>query len=204
MKLFKIALIVAILLVNFAIAPPSWADRPKVTKNPDYIEVTKTLDRLLQEQESNGSTPELKQQIDELKLQKAAIASGITWGQCSNDTGSTIAIYGSAPGEASKSATDTLYFLADGQTTPDGWDCSGVYLPSGIQAAGIDSAKPSVFKIMDGTRLVAKRNTETGEIVFNVPSVTDTSDEKTTIPNISQAFIDSRIPSSLSAEPIDD
>ncbi|MBD1855029.1 MULTISPECIES: hypothetical protein [Leptolyngbya] len=203
MKLFKIALFVAILLVNFAIASPSWADRPKATKNADYIEVTKTLDRLLQEQESDGATPALKQQIDELKIQKAAIASGITWGQCSNETGSTLAIYGSAPGESSKSA-DTLYFLADGQTTPDGWDCSGIYLPSGTKSAESDSTKPSVFKIMDGTRLVARRNSETGEIVFNAPLIADAPAEKMSIPNISQAFIDSRIPSSLSAEPLDD
>lgn len=203
MKLLKIALVVVVFLVNLAIASPSWADRPKVSKDPDYIEVTRTLDRLLQDQESSGTTPELKQQIDELRLQKAAIASGVNWGQCRNETGNTLAIYGSALGEESKSANDTLYFLADGQTTPDEWDCNGVYLPSGINAAGIDSTTPSVFKITDGTRLVAKLNPDTGEIAFNVPPVPDKGNGAA-IPNISQAFIDSRIPSTLLAGEIDD
>ncbi|MBD1848032.1 hypothetical protein H6F89_32640 [Cyanobacteria bacterium FACHB-63] len=126
-----------------------------------------------------------------------------TWGQCRNETGGTLAIYGAAPRE-SKAASDSLYFLADGQTTPDGWDCNGVYLPSGINATGIDSTNPSVFKIVDGTRLIAKLNTDTGEIGFNVPSVKDAKAGKTTVPNISQAFIDSRIPSTLTVEEIDD
>lgn len=204
MKFLKIALVIIVFLVNLAIASPSWADRPKVSKNADYIQVTKTLDRLLQERESNGSTPELKQQIDELQLQKAAIASGATWGQCRNETGSTLAIYGPAS-EESKSANGTLYFLADGQTTPDNWDCTGVYLPSGIKAAGIDSTTASVFKIMDGTQLVAKLNSDTGEIVFNVPPLKDSEEGKTaSIPNISQTFISSRIPSTLAAEELDD
>lgn len=204
MKLLKIALVIVVFLVNLTVASPSWADRPKVSKNADYIQVTKTLDRLLQERESDGSTPALKQQIDELQLQKAAIASGVTWGQCRNETGNTLAIYGPAS-EGSKSTNGTLYFLADGQTTPDNWDCAGVYLPSGIKAAGIDSTTASVFKIMDGTQLVAKHNSDTGEIVFNVPPLEDFKEgETTSIPNISQTFINSRIPSTLSAEELDD
>jgi hypothetical protein len=203
MKFLKIALVMFVLLINLTIAQSAWADRPKVSKNADYIELTKTLDRL-QEQESNESTPELKQKIDELKLQKAAIASGTTWGQCRNETGNTLAIYGSAPGEESKSTNGTLYFLGDGETTPDGWDCNGVYLPSGINVSGIDSSAPSVFRIIDGTRLVAKLNSDTGEIAFNVPPLEDTRGSKSSIPNLSQTFINSRIPSTLSAEEIDD
>ena len=114
-----------------------------------------------------------------------------------------MAIYGAAPGK-SKAASDSLYFLADGQTTPDGWDCNGVYLPSGINATGIDSTNPSVFKIVDGTRLIAKLNAATGEIGFNVPPLKDAKAGKTTVPNISQAFIDSRIPSKLTVGEIDD
>ncbi|MBD1847968.1 hypothetical protein H6F89_32270 [Cyanobacteria bacterium FACHB-63] len=78
MKLLKIALVVIVFLVNLSIAQPSWADKPKVSKNADYIEITKEIETLTQEQETNGSTPEIKQQIDELKLQKAAISSGTT------------------------------------------------------------------------------------------------------------------------------
>ncbi|MBW4445260.1 MAG: hypothetical protein KME10_29640 [Plectolyngbya sp. WJT66-NPBG17] len=202
MKLLKIALVIAVFLVNLAIAQPSWADKPKASKNADYIEFTKAIETLTQEQETNGSTPELKQQIDELKLQKAVIASGMTWGQCRNETGSTLAISGAATGK-STAISDSLYFLADGQTTPDGWDCNGIYLPSGINAAGIDSTNPSIFSIMDGTRLIAKLNSDTGAIEFNVPPVKNAKADKT-IPNISQAFIDSRIPSTLTVGEIDD
>lgn len=110
MKLLRIALVVIVFLMNLMIAQPSWADKPKVSKNADYIEVTKEIETLTQEQETNGSTPELKQQIDELKLQKAAISSGMTWGQCRNETGQTLAIYGASP-EKSKAPSDALYFL---------------------------------------------------------------------------------------------
>ena len=204
MKLVKVLLVLLVVLFNLAIAPPSWADKPKVSKNPDYVEVTKTLNRLLSEKETQGTSPELKQQIDELQLQKAAIESGITWGQCRNETGKTIAIYGPAS-ENSKSSAD-LYFLADGQTTPETWDCNGVYLPTGARIAGSDINQPLAYKIVDGTQLIAKANADTGELEFNVPpaKVFKAGDINWTIPNVSQAFIDSRIPSALVAGEIDD
>jgi hypothetical protein len=200
MNLLKIALVMIVFLVNLAIAQPSWADKPKVSKNSDYVSVTKTLNKLLQTQESETTPPELKQRIDELKLQKAAIESGITWGQCRNETGKTLAIYG----PAEKSSQDTLYFLADGQTTPTGWDCNGIYLPNDGKFAGIDSTNSSVFKITDGTRLVATLNPDTSEIEFNVPLVKDSKAETASLPSVSQAFIDSRIPSDLAAVELDD
>lgn len=79
MKLLKIALVLAVMLVNLTLAQPSWADRPKFSKNPDYIEVTKTLDKL--QKNAEGAIPEdVQRQIDELQFQKAAIESGVTWG----------------------------------------------------------------------------------------------------------------------------
>lgn len=200
--LFKIALVVLIFVVNLAIAQPSLADRPKVSKNPDYIQVTKTLNGLSALRESQGVTPELQQRIDELTLQKATIESGVTWGQCTNQTGNTIGIFGPAS-EESETGDNSLYFLANGETTPEGWDCQGIYLPSGINVAGIETT-PAVFTILDGTRLVARRNTETSAIEFNVPALKSSQENKLTIPNVSQAFIESRIPSTLTAEEIDD
>ena len=202
MKLVKIILVLLVFLVNLAIAPASWADKPKVSKNHDYVEMTRTLNRLLAKQESQGASPELKQQIDELQLQKAAIESGITWGQCRNETGQTLAIYGPT-GEESKSGDNSLYFLADGETTPDAWDCNGVYLPNDVQVAGIE-ATPAIYRILDGTRLVAKTNPDTSEIVFNVPPVLDSPSSDRSMPNVSQTFINSRIPSTLAAGEIDD
>ncbi|MBL1177874.1 hypothetical protein [Pantanalinema sp. GBBB05] len=200
--LMKVVLIVLLLVVNLAIAPPSWADRPKVSKNPDYVQVTKTLNGLLALQETQDIPSELQQQIDELTLQKAAIESGVTWGQCWNTTGQTIGIFG--PATNPKSGNDGLYFLADGETTPEGWDCQGVYLPSGAKVAGIEST-PAIFKILDGTRLVAALNSDTGAIEFNVPTTKLTqADPDQPIPHVSQAFIDSRIPSTLIAGEMDD
>ena len=202
-SLFKIALILLIFVVNLAIAQPSLADRPKASKNPDYVQVTKTLNGLLALQETQDVTPEVQQRIDELTLQKAAIESGVTWGQCSNETGNTIAIFGPASSEESETGDNSLYFLANGETTPEGWDCQGIYLPSGIDVAGIEST-PAAFKILDGTRLVARRNPDTSAIEFNVPALKSSQENEATIPNISQAFIESRIPSTFTAVEVDD
>lgn len=203
--LIRLMLIVLLLVVNLAIAKPSLADRPKVTKMPDYIELTKSLDRLLTEKKSESGNLELQQKIDELQIQKAAMESGVTWGQCRNETGKTLAIYGPAS-EDSESSANELYFLADGESTPDEWDCNGIYLPTGIKVAGVDVTEPLAYKVLDGTRLIAKTNSETGELVLNVPpsSVFKAGEENWVIPNVSQAFIESRIPSTLIAGEIDD
>jgi hypothetical protein len=203
--LMRLMLIVLLFVVNLAIAEPSLADRPKVTKTPDYIELTKTLDSLLAEKETQSGSPELQQKIDELQIQKAAMESGVTWGQCRNETGKTLAIYGSAS-EGSKSSANELYFLADGESTPEGWDCNGIYLPNGIKVARVDVTEPLAYKVLDGTRLVAKTNSETGGLVLNVPpaSVFKAGEKNWVIPNVSQAFIESRIPSTLTAGEIDD
>lgn len=200
--LFKLALVIVIFVVNLAIAQPSSADPPKVTKNPDYIQVTKTLNNLLALQETEEVTPEVQQRIDELALQKATIESGVTWGQCSNQTGKTIGIFG-PPSSESKTGDNNLYFLADGETTPEGWDCQGLYLPSGIDAAGIEST-PAVFKILDGTRLVASRNPDSEAIEFNIPPAPSSQQGQEKIPNVSQTFIESRIPSTFIAGEIED
>lgn len=203
MKLVMHAIFIVLLfVVNLAIAQPSLADPPKVSKNPEYIELTQTLNRLLAEKESQSGSRELQQQIDELRIQKAAMESGITWGQCRNETGKTLAVYG-LTGKASKSGSkNELYFLADGESTPEGWDCNGIYLPNGIKVAGIDVTQPLAYKILNGTQLVAKTNADTGELTLNVPptKVLQAGDASWSIPNLSQAFIESRIPSDLAAE----
>ncbi|MBD2042545.1 hypothetical protein [Microcoleus sp. FACHB-672] len=201
-NLFKMVLVLLIFVVNLAIAQPSLADRPKVSKNPDYVQVTRTLNGLSALQETQDLTPELQQRIEELTLQKAAIESGVTWGQCSNETGNTIAIIGPAS-EESNTGNNNLYFLANGETTPEGWDCQGIYLPSGINVAGIEST-PAVFKILDGTRLVASINPDSSAIEFNLPALKSSQENELTIPNVSQRFIESRIPSTFTAVELDD
>lgn len=204
--LFKLAIVILMLVVNLGIAQLSLADPPKVTKNPEYIELRQSLNRLLAQKEAQGGSAELQQKIDELQIQKAAMESGITWGQCRNETDKTIAVYGPSS-EKSKSASNSeLYFLASGESTPEGWDCNGLYLPSGIQVAGIDVTQPLAYKVLNGTQLVAKTNPDTGELSLNVPptKVLKAGSGDGAIPNLSQAFIESRIPSNLTAIEVDD
>ncbi|MBW4631158.1 MAG: hypothetical protein KME30_04415 [Iphinoe sp. HA4291-MV1] len=200
MKLLKIALVVAVMLVNLVIAQPSWADKPKFSKNPDYIEVTKTI-KSLQKNAEVVVPEDVQRQIDELQFQKAAIESGVTWGQCRNETGETLGIYGPLGEDSKSSYNNQLYFLANDQTTPDGWDCQGVYLPSDVQVAGLDKTDATAVKIMDGTQLLVKKNSDTSEWEFNVPSAKVVNPDKMNwfIPHISQAFVDSRIPSTLAS-----
>jgi hypothetical protein len=199
MKLLKIAFAIAIMFVNLLIAQPSWADRPKFSKNPDYIEVTKTIKEL--KKSAEGTIPaDVQRQIDELEFQKAAIESGITWGQCRNQTGGNLAIYGNAGEESEESEnSNQLYFLANGQTTPDQWDCQGVYLPSDVQVASLDKTGAVAVRIMDGTQLLVKKNPDTSELELNLPNakIVKPGDQDWFIPNVSQAFVDSRIPNTL-------
>jgi hypothetical protein len=204
--LFKLAIVILIVVVNLAIAQPSFADRPKISKNPEYVELTQAIDSLQAEEKSQGDSPELQQQIDELQIQKAAMESGITWGQCRNETGKTLAVYG-LPGKGSKSSFDNeLYFLANGESTPEGWDCNGIYLPNGIKIAGTSASQSLAYKIPNGTQLVATTDLDTDELALNVPpaKVFKAGDVNWTIPNLSQEFIESRIPSTLAAGEIDD
>lgn len=201
MKLLKITLVITVMLVNLCLAQPSWADKPKFSKNPDYIEVTKTLNSL--QQNAQGTIPEdAQRQIDELQLQKAAIESGVTWGQCRNETGGTLAIYGTSSEEAEESDHNSqLYFLADGETTPEQWDCQGVYLPNDVKIAELDKTGAVAVKITDGTQLLVKKNPETSEWELNLSSakVINPGEIDWFIPNVSQAFIDSRIPSTFTS-----
>jgi hypothetical protein len=204
--LFKLVLVVLVLVVNLAIAQPSLADRPKISKNPEYVELTKSLNRLLAEKSAKGGNPTLQQQIDELQVQKTAMESGITWGQCRNETGKTLAVYGPAGEDSESSFDNELYFLADGESTPEGWDCNGIYLPSGIKVAGTDVTQPLAYKILNGTQLIAKTNPDTAELALNVPptKVLQAGEASWSIPNLSQAFVESRIPSLLAVGEIDD
>ncbi|MBD2433981.1 MULTISPECIES: hypothetical protein [Fischerella] len=201
MRLLKVAFAIAVLFVNLLIAQPSWADKPKFSKNPDYIEVTKTIKEL--KKSAEGTIPaNVQRQIDELEFQKAAIESGIAWGQCRNETGGNLAIYGNAGEESEESEnSNQLYFLANGQTTPDQWDCQGVYLPSDVKVAGLDKTGAVAIRIMDGTQLLVKKNPDTSELELNIPNakVVKPSDQDWFIPNVSQAFVDSRIPNTLTS-----
>ena len=211
MKVFKALLIALVLLGNLVFAQPSLADKPKFTKNPDYIEVTKALNNLSQSKNTQtgvaGSTPdEIQNKIAELEFQKYALETGVNWGQCRNETANTLAVYGPAPDfdddDDEYSSDNALYFLGAGQTTKNKWDCNGVYLPNDVNITTLGSngqdrevAGPVAIKILDGSQLVIKTNPDTGAIEFNIPiQPVKTGEAKWFIPNVSQAVIDARIP----------
>ncbi|MDF5736557.1 MULTISPECIES: hypothetical protein [unclassified Nostoc] len=213
MKIWKSLLIVLMIFANLAFAQPSFADRPKFSKNPDYIEVTKALKELSQTKDTQtqveGLTPEeIQKRTEELTLQKYALETGINWGQCDNQTGNTIAVYGKrANDEDDEDAVydNGLYFLANGQSTQNNWDCDGIYLANDVKVANFASSPngqgqkltgPTALKILDGTQLVIKTNSDTAAIELNVPTVKVITGKEANwfIPDISQALINTRVP----------
>jgi hypothetical protein len=216
MKVWKSLLILLMIIANLAFAQPSFADRPKFSKNPDYIEVTKALNELSQKKDAQTeveglTAEEIQKRTEELTLQKYALETGINWGKCENQTGNTIAVYGKRPNDEDDEDDEDsvydngLYFLGDGQSTRDNWDCDGIYLPNDLKVANFTSSAngqsealtgPVALKILDGTQLVIKTNPDSGAIELNVPTVKVLNSNKANwfIPDISQALIDTRVP----------
>lgn len=214
MKIFKIALVALALIVNFAIAKPSWADRPKLTNLPDYAEVTQSLTDLLNgktsPEQSALNPEEIAGEIGKLQLQKYILESASGWSQCSNETGKILPVYAHKPKKSAPNREGKLYYLGDGKVTEDEWNCDGVYLPAGAKVAGltlgdtqgIELTQPVALKIVPGTQLVAKTNVESGAIEFNVPpaKVLKAGESTLPIPELTLAEVDAQIPNA----PIED
>lgn len=219
MKAFKYILMVLLLLANLVFAQSSFADAPNFSKDPDYKALMKEINQLRATKDAQGQlqgyTPEqIDKKLNELELEKYALESGINWGQCQNETGKTLAVYGPIPANVDEEdyPYDTgLYFLADGQTTINQWDCQGVYLPSDVQAIAptLDGQNQElaggvVVKVPKGTKLVLKSNQNTGAIELNTPvtQLSQPGEVKWFIPNVTQAFLDTRttdVPTDTSA-----
>ena len=209
MKSLRYILMVVVLFASLVFAEPSLADRPQYSKNPDYITLIQELNNLKTAEKTQtqleGYTPEqIDRKINELELQQYAFESGIDWGQCSNQTGKTLAIYGPEPNieddEYSEGAA--LYFLGNGQTTKDRWNCKGVYLPNdvkaltlGIDEQGEESPGGFVIKVPNGTNLVLKTNPDTGVIEFNQAGtkILKPGEVNWFIPNVSQEIVDAQV-----------
>lgn len=217
MRLLKIVLVVLVMVANLVFAPASLAgsDKPKYTSNPDYIEVTETLNTLLEAQKSTESnqnyTPEeLQKKIAQLEFQKYTLETGKSWGQCRNDTGKTLAVYGQKPKKAASDYENALYFLGAGQTTKHKWDCDGIYLPSDVKATNlsvVDKVAQALtggvaVKIVDGTQFVATANPDTAAVEFNVPNakVFKPGDANWFVPDVTQAYIDTQVPNAPTEE----
>ncbi len=199
MKGFLLFLVASIFMLDLLLIKPAWADRPSFTESLDYIEITQRLNDLLTTKNNppeGTNVDEIQQEISDLEFQKYTLETGISWGQCRNEIGKPLAVYGPKSKKSTSSYDNALYFLADGQTTEEQWDCDGVYLPGDVKVAGLETAgTPVVIKIVDGTQLVAKTNPETGEIEFNVPHLKffKSGEVNWFIPNVSQDFITTRV-----------
>ncbi|MEG4105209.1 hypothetical protein [Microcoleus sp. S13_C5] len=219
MKIFKFVLVLLVMAANLVFVSPSWADAPKTPKyatNPDYIEVTQALNTLRTAKDApnlaqNYTPEELQKKISQLEFQKYTLETGKPWGQCRNETGKTLAVYGPKRKKAASSSYENaLYFLADGQTTEHKWDCDGIYLPSDIKATDLRTTdQPSeeltgglAVKIVDGTQVVARANPDTGAVEFNVPTakVFQPGDANWFVPDVTQAYIDTQVPNAPTEE----
>lgn len=217
MRFLKLVLVVLVIAVNLVFAPASWAesDKPKYTSNPDYIEVSQTLNTLLAaknstEQNESYTPEELQKKIAQLEFQKYTLETGKNWGQCRNDTGKTLAVYGPKRKKAASDYENALYFLGAGQTTEHKWDCDGIYLPSDVKATDLSAADKIAqaltggvaVKIVDGTQFVATANPDTAAVEFNVPTakVFKPGDANWFVPDVTQAYIDTQVPNAPTEE----
>ncbi|BDA72769.1 hypothetical protein CAL7716_069350 [Calothrix sp. PCC 7716] len=205
MKLFNYLLLILVIVVNFFFAQPSFADAPKITKTPEYKELSKKLDTLQDQLEAvksgetlseNFTVDDLTKRVDELSFQKYALEKGINWGQCRNQTGETIAVYGPLPEESKSEYDNALYFLGSGEVTGTGWDCQGIFVPKGTKVTSLNTDGAVAIKNSKGTQLIAKTNPDNNAIELNIKpdKVFKAGDINWYIPNVSSQNIASRVP----------
>lgn len=209
MKAFKCILMVLILFANLLFVEPSLADAPKITKSPEYKALTKEINKLravkdTQTQLEDYTPKQIESRLNELEFQKYTFESGVNWGQCQNETGKTLAVYGPLPANVDDDDFPYdagLYFLGNGQTTQNNWDCQGVYIPNDITAIALTPDGQNqeltggiVIKVPKGTNLVLTKNQDTGVVEFNIPVTPVAKTEKVNwyVPKVSQALIDTR------------
>jgi hypothetical protein len=209
MKSWKSILVLALLCLTLLFAESALADPPKYKKNPDFITLNQQLNQLQTAKATQtplvGHTlEEINQKINDLEFQKFAFESGIDWGQCSNQTGKTLAIYGTEPNleDDDYSNGAALYFLGDGQTTKDRWNCKGIYLPADVQSVALGLNEQNVeltggvvLKVLNGTKLVLRTNPDTSAIEFNPvgTQILKAGEVNWFIPNVSQSVIDAKV-----------
>lgn len=200
MNLIKFIFVALLVLVNFVMTPPAWADAGKFMKTPEYTEVTQTINNLLNSPEkSDLSAAEIQQKLGNLRLEKYIMETAEERSQCRNETGKTLAVYTKSK-KAPANQPSTLYYLGTGQKTDDDYVCEGIYLPSGAKLAlaptdVLDLTDAIALKIVPGTQLVAKANPE-GAVDLNIPpaKILKAGEGSLAIPNLTQADINAQLP----------
>ncbi|BAZ09977.1 hypothetical protein NIES4071_17910 [Calothrix sp. NIES-4071] len=204
MKLFSYLLLVLVIILNLLFAEPSFADAPKITKTPEYKELSRKLDTLQDQLEAaksgesllgNFTVEDLQKRVDELSFQKYALEKGVNWGQCRNETGETIAVYGPKPEKSKSEYDNALYFLGSGESTGMGWDCQGIFVPNGTKIASLNTDGAVVIKNLKGTQLIARTNPDKDGIELNInpDKVFKSGDINWYIPNVSSKSISTRV-----------
>ncbi len=175
MKLIQTLLVTLVVLFNLAIAQPSFADKPPVTRNPDYISVTEEL--------AKATDPT---EIAKLQFEKYIIETGESFAECRNLTNAPLIVYGKKSKLDQSTFDNALYVLPAGKTTNEDWNCQGIYLANGLNNDG----QPVAVKIVTGTQLVAKSNPETGALELNIPAanIFKSGDVNWSIPDTAEAL----------------
>lgn len=202
MKRLQAVLLSLVMLVSLWFAPPAFADAPKLDQNVDYLQITESLDGLLNAREAGelpegiASAEELQQKITQLQYQKYIVEASKGYSECLNQTGKTIAVYGPSPKKSNTSFDNTLYLLPAGEATDDDWSCQGVYLPNDIKVAGLNLGVAGAAKFLSGTRLAITENPDTGAIEFNLPpaQVFQVGEVNWDIPDVTEADLNQQLP----------
>ncbi|WP_013321672.1 hypothetical protein [Gloeothece verrucosa] len=204
MTYFQILLVALVLFFNLLFAQPSWADRPPLDTNADYIELTQSLENLT-EATNTGKYPEgltqadVEQKITQLTYQKYILETAKEpVGICDNQSGKTLAVYGKKPKKSESTYDEIIYLLPDGEITDDeDFDCDGVYIPTDVQVANVGLEGTAVaIKIIDGSQLVISSNPETGVLELNLPptQVYLADEVNWEIPDLTQADLETTFP----------
>lgn len=203
MKYISFIFVALVLFFNLSFVPPSWADRPKLDDNADYVELTQSLKELILAKDTQNypeglTYADVEEKITELTYQKYIMETAEdTVGICENRTGQLLAVYGKKPKKSNTTYDDIIYLLPNGEVTDEDFDCDGVYLPRNTQVANlILPDAPAATKIIDGTQLILTSNPETGVIEFNLPPAKVYLAEEINweIPDLTQADLETRFP----------
>ena len=155
MKMIQTLIVALVMLFNFAIAQPSFGNKPPVTRNPDYMAVIEEL--------AKATDPT---EIAKLQFEKYIIETGESFAECRNLTASPLIVYGKKSKLDQSTFDNALYVLPSGKTTNEDWNCQGIYLPTGLNSDG----EPVAIKLVTGTQLVATSDLATGAVELNIPA----------------------------------